>query len=158
MLANEAWGRARDKQRLPDPKGNGFWTQELYYHALNCGFRLPPSAGSASGVLSNPVGYNRVYVHVEGKLSYENWWAGLGNGRVFVSNGPLLRCRANGKLPGHVFTAPAGGEIKLQIEAALDSRDPVPAIEIIRKGHADRVIPFADWTRTGSLGELVFKE
>jgi len=26
VLANEAWGRPRDKQRLPDPQGNGFWT------------------------------------------------------------------------------------------------------------------------------------
>ena len=44
--------------------GNGYWSQEIYYHLLNCGLRLPPSAGSASGVLPNPVGYNRVYVHV----------------------------------------------------------------------------------------------
>ncbi|MGI9457264.1 MAG: hypothetical protein ACR2NU_11935, partial [Aeoliella sp.] len=28
MLANEAWGRPRDKKRLLEPLGNGFWTQE----------------------------------------------------------------------------------------------------------------------------------
>ena len=28
----------------------------IYYHLLNCGLRVPPSAGSASGVLPNPVG------------------------------------------------------------------------------------------------------
>ena len=61
MLANEAWGRGRDTERLPDPRGNGFWTQEIYYQMLNCGLEIPPSAGSASGVLPNPVGYNRVY-------------------------------------------------------------------------------------------------
>ena len=28
---------------------------------------------------------------------------GLKMGRVFVGNGPLLRVRANGELPGHTF-------------------------------------------------------
>jgi hypothetical protein len=70
--------------------------------------RLPPSAGSASGVLPNPVGYDRVYVQLDGELSYEKWWDGLKLGRVFVSNGPLLRCRANGQWPGHIFKARRG--------------------------------------------------
>ena len=39
---------------------DGYWTQDIYYALLNCGLRIPPSAGSASGVLPNPVGYNRV--------------------------------------------------------------------------------------------------
>src|SRR5204862_2673868 len=108
VLANEAWGRPRDKKQFPDPQGNGYWTQEIYYHILNCGLRLPPSAGSASGVLANPVGYNRVYVHLDGDLTHAKWWEGLKAGRVFVSNGPLLRCRANGELPGHIFKAQAG--------------------------------------------------
>jgi hypothetical protein len=55
-------------------------------------------------VLPNPVGYDRVYVHLGSDLNYEKWWEGLRAGRSFVSNGPLLRCRANGKLPGEVFT------------------------------------------------------
>src|SRR5262249_15553543 len=62
MYETEAWGKARDAQRLPPPQGNGYWSQEVYYHILNCGLRIPPSAGSASGVLPNPVGYNRAYV------------------------------------------------------------------------------------------------
>jgi hypothetical protein len=43
VMPNEAWGRARDEQRLPDPEGNELWTQEIYYHILNSGLRLPPS-------------------------------------------------------------------------------------------------------------------
>lgn len=96
MYDSEAWGRPRDKERLPPPRGNGFWTQEIYYHILNCGLRLPPSAGSASGVLPNPIGYDRVYVQVGPEITYEKWWEGLRAGRSFVSNGPLLRCKANG--------------------------------------------------------------
>src|SRR5262249_12161775 len=73
MYETEAWGRPRDTKRLEPPRGNGFWTQEIYYHILNCGVRLPPSAGSASGVLPNPVGYNRVYVYLGKSLFYEKW-------------------------------------------------------------------------------------
>src|SRR5262249_705740 len=64
MYEDEAWGKPRIAERLPAPLGNGYWSQEIYYHVLNCGLRIPPSAGSASGVLPNPVGYDRVYVHV----------------------------------------------------------------------------------------------
>lgn len=137
VLENEAWGRARDRAKYPAPLGNALWTQDIYYHALNCGLRLPPSAGSASGVLPNPVGYNRAYVHVEGNFTYEKWRAGLLAGRSFVSNGPLLRCRANGKLPGHVFSS--DGPLEITIEGRLDSRDPITAIEMVRNGVVQRI-------------------
>ena len=81
MYESEAWGRPRDVSRLPGPVGNGYWTQEIYYHALNCGLRLPPSAGSASGVLPNPVGYNRVYVRLDDQqLTRDAWFRGLASG------------------------------------------------------------------------------
>lgn len=137
MLDNEAWGRARDAAKYPGPHGNGFWTQDIYYHALNCGFRLPPTAGSASGVLPNPVGYNRVYAHVEGKLTYPKWWEAVRAGRAFVSNGPLLRCRAGGELPGHVFKSDQ--PIRIVIDGRLDSRDPVAAVELVRNGRVEAI-------------------
>ena len=56
MLANEAWGKPRDDARLPSPLGNGYWTQEIYYHILNSGLRIPPSAGSASGGVAESFG------------------------------------------------------------------------------------------------------
>jgi hypothetical protein len=158
VYPGEAWGRPRDKQRLPDPQGNGLWTQEIYYHALNCGLRIPPTAGSASGVLPNPVGYDRVYVHVDGDLTYTKWWEGLKAGRVFVSNGPLLRCRANGEWPGHVFKADREQTLSVSLEAKLDSRDPVSAVEIIQNGRVMRTVQVSEWKRTGSLGEVTFQE
>ena len=158
MLDNEAWGKPRDREKFPSPRGNGFWTQEIYYHALNCGRRIPPSAGSASGVLPNPVGYNRVYVYTGPELTNEKWWEGLRAGRSFVSNGPLLRCRANGKLPGEVFTAADGKQVEIEIDAMLNSRDPVPALEIIRNGKAvpSLAVP-TNGTRT-PVGRLTFTE
>src|SRR5688572_27532475 len=134
MFETEAWGRPRDSMRWPAPRGNGFWTQEIYYHVLNCGLRLSPSAGSASGVLPNPVGYNRAYVRIEGKPTYEAWLEGLRAGRAFVTNGPLLRARADGKDPGHIFASP--GPVEIEVTAVVEGRDRVPAVEIIRDGKA----------------------
>jgi hypothetical protein len=156
MSEKEAWGKPRIVERLPPPLGNGFWTQEIYYHLLDCGVRLPPSAGSASGVLPNPVGYDRVYVHLGPELKYDAWWEGLRAGRSFVTNGPLLRVRADGHLPGHVFTAAAGKEVRIELTADLTSHDPIRFVEIVQNGRVVRRVPAADLRRTGSLGTVSF--
>jgi len=158
MAETEAWGKPRDVGRLPAPLGNGYWTQEIYYHILNCGIRLPPSAGSASGVLPNPVGYNRVYVQTGPKdFDYECWWQGLRTGRCFVTNGPLLRVEAADKFPGHVFTAPEGQAVQVEVKAQLTSRDAIRFLEIIKNGQVERRVPFAEWSKTGSLGTVHFQ-
>ncbi len=137
VLDNEAWGRPRDRAKYPGPQGNGRYTQDIYYLLLNTGLRLPPSAGSASGVLPNPVGYDRAYVHVDGEFTYKKWRKGLKASRSFVSNGPLLRARSNGFLAGHVFRA--NGSMPVVLEATLDSRDPIASVELVRDGRVERV-------------------
>jgi hypothetical protein len=144
MLANEAWGKPRDVGRLPNPRGNGFWTQEIYYHMLNSGLRLPPSAGSASGVLPNPVGYNRVYVHLNEPFTLEAWFRGLARGRSFVTNGPLLLVTANDNDPGTVFKLQRGEKLTLQIDVQLTSHDPISQIELIHNGKVSHTIPRSD--------------
>ena len=156
MSESEAWGKPRFVERLPSPLGNGYWSQEIYYHVLNAGLRLPPSAGSASGVLPNPVGYNRVYVHLGKNMDHASWWKGLREGRSFVTNGPLLRVTADGKLPGTVFTG--AKEIKLELKAELATQDPIRFVEIIKNGQVERRVPFKEVMKTRSLGAVEFKE
>lgn len=140
MLASEAWGKPRNKTRWPDPTGNGYWTQEIYYHILNSGIRIPPSAGSASGVLPNPVGYNRVYVQCQDGFTRDQWFANLSQGKCFVTNGPLLLGRANGQVPGH--TLKVGGErgTKIELEIELVSLDHVPQLEVVYNGQVIKSI------------------
>ncbi len=157
MYESEAWGKPRVVERYPAPLGNGYWTQDIYYRLLNCGLRIPPSAGSASGVLPNPVGYNRVYVHAGKDLTWEGWWEGLRAGRSFVTNGPLLRVTAGGELPGHVFTTAEGGEVRVELKGDLVARDTIRAIEVVRDGEVVSRVLAADFARTGSLGTLAFK-
>jgi hypothetical protein len=143
MLASEAWGKPRDTKRLPAPLGNGFWTQEIYYHILNSGLRLPPSAGSASGVLPNPVGYNRVYVHLDSKFSPEAWWGALGAGRCFVTNGPLLVVKANDQLPGAVLARKDAAPMRIGLKVELTTQDHPGKLEVIQNGTVAKTIP---WT------------
>ncbi|MBI1901939.1 MAG: CehA/McbA family metallohydrolase [Planctomycetia bacterium] len=154
MYPNEAWGKPRDTKALPDPLGNGLWTQEIYYQALNCGLRVPPSAGSASGVLANPVGYNRMYVHVEGELTHEKWWDNLRAGRVLVTNGPLLRVTVNGELPGHVFAAGAGKTVRVRVELDVQAREKIAAIEMVENGQVSQL----DARLDGRGGAAVFEK
>ena len=144
MYETEAWGKPRDGERLPPPRGNGFWTQEIYYQILNAGLRIPPSAGSASGVLPNPLGYNRIYTHLGAEpddFSWQNWWSALKSGRSFVTNGPILLVEADGEKPGSVFKADGEKRVTIQLDLSLISLDRVPEIEVIRNGEVVEKIP-----------------
>ncbi len=159
VLDNEAWGRPRDRRELPGRSGNALWSQTIYYHLLNCGIRLPPSAGSASGVLPNPVGFNRVYVFLPGEFSPQAWWEGLRAGRVMVTNGPLLRPRVADQRPGHVFTASAYRPLSLQMELELATRDKDGYLELVRDGEIVHSVRLDEWVKQGaSLPILEFKE
>ena len=75
-----------------------------------------------------------------------------------MTNGPLLRCRADGQLPGHLFVAPEGGELSVEVTVRFSSPEPVRAIEIVKDGKLERAVPAEMATRTGSLGRVTFKE
>jgi hypothetical protein len=107
-------------------------------------------------VLANPVGYNRVYVHLDGPFSYEAWWHQLGLGRSFVTNGPILQVRANGEDPGHVFRGSAGAAVTVALDVQAGGNDPLESIEVIRDGAvAERVAGTAVAERP-QLKSLVF--
>jgi hypothetical protein len=121
--ADEAWGRPRDEKEFPEKEGFVNYSLGLYYRYLNLGFRLPASAGSASGVLPNPVGYNRIYVKLDEPFTVETWYRNLRHGRTFVTNGPMLFFDA-GDAPGQ--------QVRMVVDAR--SREPLDRIEIVANG------------------------
>ena len=155
-INDEGDGKPRDRKRYPSHNGNAEWSQEIYFRLLECGLRIPPTAGSGSGESPNPVGYNRVYVHVDGALSYEKWWRQLRAGAVVVTNGPLMKPSVDGRLPGHVFQADAGETIELEIGLTLSTREPVTYLEIIKDGHVHQEVRFDQYAKSGRLPKLQF--
>lgn len=157
VYESEAWGKPRDRKFYPGDLGNGRWTQDIYYHLLNCGLRIPPSAGSASGVLPNPVGYNRVYVHCGDELTYEKWFEGLRAGKVVVTNGPMLRPLVNGELPGYEFSAAEGETIELQPTLNLALRDKVEYLEVVKNGEVVSEVRLDEYAKArGKLPKVEF--
>lgn len=150
MLSDETGGRPRDRLSFPDPHGNGRWSEYIYYQLLECGIRLPPSAGSGSGIGPNPPGYNRVYVHGGSELDHASWWDNLRAGRVMVTNGPLIRQPlVNGELPGHVFRADEGQTVELIATLSLSIRESVEYLEIIKNGRVEHEVRLDAVARAG---------
>ncbi len=159
VVDNEKDGRPRDKAVFPGPRGNGRWSETVYYHVLNCGFHIPPVAGSGSGFNDNPVGTNRVYVFCGHEYSPETWWDGLQAGQVFVTNGPLLRPLVEGKPPGCTFTVDPSGPLTLEIGLNLATSVPVEYLQIIKNGAVEAEVRLDDFkNRKGRLPPLHFDD
>ncbi len=125
---------------------------EMYYALLNCGFRLAPTAGTASGVHPVPLGYSRVYVHTGEPFEPRQWLQGLKAGRSFVTTGPMLFATVNGKLPGETFEV--GERPPQTVDVAIESISdrPIERIEILVNGSvAKKIMPDSESTAEGDL-------
>jgi len=128
--AGEAWGRPRERS-FSGREGWQAYIFSLYYHYLNLGFHLPASAGTASGVLPNPLGFNRTYVNFAGPFAVEKWFTALREGPSFVTNGPML-----------FFNVKRDGtRMKASVEA--HAREPLDRIEIVANGEIVQWYPVA---------------
>jgi hypothetical protein len=111
---------------------------ELYYAALNLNYPLKISAGSAYGVHPVPLGWSRVYVHVNNKFNAENWFRALEQGHSFVTTGPMILLKANGLEPGDAYRG-RNFPLHVQVELELLSRRPVTRAEVTVNGQVHSV-------------------
>ncbi|MCP4190827.1 MAG: hypothetical protein GY768_09385 [Planctomycetaceae bacterium] len=156
--SDASFSQGRDPVLFPEPHGVARWSQQIYFRLLNAGFKIPPAAGSGAGVNASPIGYNRVYVHSEQPFTPQSWWDGLRAGRVLLTNGPLLRPRVNGRLPGHVFHA-TGERLELEIEAKLGTREKIDYFEVIKNGRSEMQVRLEDWvSQEGRLPPVIFEQ
>jgi hypothetical protein len=137
-LETDRWGMIpKWRTEFNTPQGMPFWSMEVYYHFLNCGFRLPVSAGSASGVKASPLGYNRVYVSLQEPFSYASWFASLKAGRSFGTNGPMLFFTVDGRQPGSTLKLDRKGR-KVRVRAESLSAGRLQQLDIVQDGKVIR--------------------
>ena len=110
---------------------------EEWYRALNLGFKLPASAGTDA--MTNysrapAIGTVRVYVHSNSPLTYDDWLHNLAAGRTFVTNGPLLTFKVNGKEAGDEIQLPPGKSSSVQVEVDALSIIPMETLDIVLNG------------------------
>ncbi len=158
-IANEKGGYPRDKKFFPGAMGNGRWSEAIYHHLLNCGLRIPPTAGSGSGSNGNPLGANRVYAYCGEQCTPAIWLEAMKAGQVMVTNGPLLRTKVEGQLPGHVFPTAVGEEREFHISLSLTfyEKAAVEYLEILQNGEVAHQIRLKDLAeRQGRLPPIKF--
>lgn len=134
IMDKEAWGRPRDVDRYPGYQGFVENVLDLYYRYLNLGLKIPISAGSASGVLKNPVGYNRLYVHLGRGFSYDRWLRGMRSGMAFATNGPMLFFSIDRCELGATLEVPAGQKLHGKASLSAISQTALDRAEIIYNG------------------------
>jgi hypothetical protein len=117
---------------------NEMASMELWYRALNCGFRCAISAGTdafTNHLMGTLPGAGRVYVQVPGAFSYDRWVEQYKKGVSFATNGPSLTFTVDGKLPGDEIRVPAGSSrVSLRVKAVVDTLVPADRLEIVVNG------------------------
>jgi hypothetical protein len=97
-----------------------------------------------------PLGYGRVYVHLDGPFTVDDWIAGLAAGRSFVTTGPMLPTTLDGRPPGHRFRFPDGAARTFRVAGEALSARPLERIEVIVDGEVVRRVTPAN--RPGADG------
>jgi hypothetical protein len=109
---------------------------EPLYRAWNCGYRVVASAGEdafPNFYRSYILGSNRVYVRTGARLDYDKWTADFRAGRSFVTSGPLVLLKVDGREPGDEIKL-AAGRRKLMVSVEAASINPIETIEIMHNG------------------------
>ena len=116
----------------------------VWYRLLNCGFRLPASAGTdcfLNRIPSTLPGAVRVYVHCPDGLSYKSWIDNHRLGRTFVTQGPVLRFTVNGQESGATIQLTEPGSVRISADAT--AQNGVYSLELVINGES-QVLATAD--------------
>ncbi|MBA3887522.1 MAG: CehA/McbA family metallohydrolase [Acidobacteria bacterium] len=110
---------------------------EMYYRALNSGFRIAATGGSdtPSNVWrAPPPGTGRTYARVNGRFTSDSWLEAVKAGRTFATNGPLLFLEVDGRQPGEEIRLTSGAPALVTVRVQARSMVPLERVEIIVNG------------------------
>ncbi len=108
----------------------------VWHHALNNGFKIAAVGGEDS--ISNLhrtaiVGQMRAYGFLGERLSWDGWLDAIRNGRLFVTNGPLLELWVDDQTLGSAINLPAEGGT-VTVRGAVQSIAPLDSAELVING------------------------
>jgi hypothetical protein len=140
---------------------NNSWAASvpLWYRLLNCGFRVPATAGTdvfLNRISSYLPGGDRVYVHTGGALTYAGWIDELKAGKSFVTSGPMLAFTVNSEEPG--ATLKLAEKPKVRVKATARSQFPLTKAELVHNGKVIATAKLADDKLTATLDQEVTLE
>ena len=125
---------------------------EAPYRYLNCGYRLPLVGGTDKMSSDVPVGMYRTYTRIpDEEFSYESWCNNVARGRTFLSSGPIISLKVDGREIGD--TVKMSGPGTVEVEVTAESIFPIHTLELVRAG---RVVATAD--SSGGARRLEIRE
>lgn len=106
-----------------------------WYRYLDAGYRLPIVGGTDKMSAEIPLGQIRTYARLDddGPLTFGAWAAAIRAGRTFVSSGPILEFRADGREPGDILSLDPGATVEVELTARA-AQPIVSAVELVVNG------------------------
>jgi hypothetical protein len=98
------------------------------FHAWNNDFHVTPVGGedSLANMQDNrPVGIIRTYARLGADFTVQAWVDAIKQGRAFMSCGPVVDFKVNGKAPGESVSLPEQGKHNVRLEGSAWSVTPL---------------------------------
>jgi len=144
---DEAWTEARVLKRL-----------ETYYDLLNCGFRIPISAGSGAtetGASEEDFfGSTVIFSRIINDFSAGTFIRAIRDGRTWGSNGPVLTLAVNDKIPGSTLDLLSLGR-SVDVSFGARSIRPIARVELLHNGKVVETL-VGSATRDHAIGSLKY--
>jgi hypothetical protein len=94
---------------------------DAWYSFLNLGYRISPVAGADYPFFGPTLpGVERTYVKVDGALTANGWFDGFRAGHAYVTNGPFLEFKVNGREMGSEIRVPKGTRLDVSAIATMN--------------------------------------
>lgn len=103
--------------------------EDGFYGYLNVGLQVPLATGTDWFYRDMAM----TYVEAPQPVTTATWLEALRAGKSFITNGPLLDFRVNGRGPGAALAVDRGGSLTAAVEAV--GQDDFGAVELVVNGH-----------------------
>lgn len=120
-----------------------------YYHFLDLGFKLTATAGSdfpwcgAGENFSSRIGNARFYTLVGDTLDFDSWKESFRSGHTFVSSGPVIDFRVNGRFPGDDLNVTRGSKLTITaVASGHEDQVPLRKLEIVAHGEVIKSVSY----------------
>lgn len=124
-----------------------------WYEILNTGYRLAPVAGTDYPCMASYPGRERFYTRMERPFTYQAWLDALRGGRTYVTNGPALEFRVNGKEMGDEIVLDKPEPLLVEASVRFDPKqENIQRLELIKSGQLLQSYP-----RLSNSPEIAFR-
>jgi len=119
---------------------------EDWFHLLNRGYYYPiVGASDSHGIDRDETGYSRTYVFYDGekgsRLDSSAITQALKNGRAFVTNGPIVEFKVNGRNSSGELVSARDGKVALRIDIRSAPWVDVDEVRLILNGERKYIFP-----------------